>query len=139
MAENIPEEILIELDQIVNVVKRLGTLNQKVFLNDDEVNSAALMLVNFYNGIENIFKQLIRIHKIPMPTGERWHKELLDLILSEKWISSELYDNLMQYMKFRHFIIHSYTFHINPAYMMPLVENVFSIHNLFLESIRKIF
>jgi hypothetical protein len=89
-------------------------------LSEDEINSAALLLMNFYNGLENIFKQLAHIQNIKLPTGERWRKELLDIAILEKWLPTTLNDQLLQHLKFRHFITHSYTFHTDPIYLVPL-------------------
>ena len=66
------------------------------------------MLHNFYNGIENILKQIILSKKIEVPGGESWHKELLELALAKEFISKDCTNNLAQYLAFRHFFSHAY-------------------------------
>ncbi len=46
--------------------------------NDIELSALAAMLHSFYNGVENIFKRTAIEVDGGMPTGEFWHKELLD-------------------------------------------------------------
>lgn len=45
------------------------------------------------------------IIKVSIPTGESWHKELLELALAQKFISAECKNNLSQYLAFQLFSI----------------------------------
>ncbi len=75
--------------------------------NDIELSALAAMLHAFYNGIENIFKGTAVELGGPMPTGEFWHKELLDSMTRATGqrgpvLSPELRGRLKEYMEFRH-------------------------------------
>jgi len=43
-----------------------------------ELSALAAMLHSLYNGVENIFKRTIVELGDPLPSGESWHKDLLN-------------------------------------------------------------
>ncbi len=83
--------------------------------NDIELSALAAMLHSFYNGVENIFKRTAIEVDGGMPTGEFWHKALLDSMTRATGqrtsvLSPDLGRRLKEYMEFRHVFRHAYTF-----------------------------
>ena len=110
----------------------LSTLSQL------ELAGVAALLHNFYNGIENMIKQVFQEKSFPIPQGESWHRDLL-LAAAEKNIMSDLLlNNLKQYLAFRHYFSHAYALELFPERMEPLVKDAVALFNEFKQQIDKI-
>ncbi len=96
-----------------------------------EIAGVAAMLHNFYNGIENVLKQVFRSKGIPIPEGESWHRDLLIVAAQRKILSDRLLDDLKPYLAFRHFFSHGYALNLVPERMDPLAGHAESIFNKF--------
>ena len=110
----------------------LSTLSQL------ELVGVAALLHNFYNGIENIVKQVFQEKSFPIPQGESWHRDLLLAAAEKNVISDLLLNNLKQYLAFRHYFSHAYALELFPERMEPLVKDVVAIFNGFKQQIDKI-
>jgi uncharacterized protein YutE (UPF0331/DUF86 family) len=111
--------------------RRLLTLSQL------EIAGVAALLHNFYNGIENILKQVFLKKSFLIPQGESWHRDLL-LAAGEKNIISEpLLNNLKPYLAFRHYFSHAYALELFPERMEPLVKDAVALFNEFKQQIDK--
>ncbi len=80
----IQERIRIELNKINQAIQQLeifmGQLNDSLNLIYQEalVNSLALNLHGIYTGIERIFEVIATEVDLSLPTGNKWHRDLLN-------------------------------------------------------------
>lgn len=134
MAES-REKILAGIENIEIIIQEVEELTKKDELNKYEINSAALFLHNFYNGVENILVQILKNHNFMIPKTANWHKDLLILALNEKFLTEDLHQELLKYLSFRHFIAHNYTFKIDYDLFSPLFRNLLKVYIKFKEKI----
>ncbi len=96
----------------------------------------------FYNGIENILKRICKFNNIPLPYGEDSHIKLFNLYVTSANTTlpiifiPEIANEFKQIRKFRHFIIHGYSFKLEWSYVKDSVAKIDSIyqivkHNIF--------
>jgi hypothetical protein len=105
-----------------------------------EMSAVALLLHSFYNGLENILLLIFKHYNKPLPTGIKWHIELLEqAFISNEGGKSifriELQEPLDKYLKFRHFIRHSYGFQLEWERMEDLIKGIDSVWKLIKEDI----
>ena len=126
-----------ELDNVQEVLNRLPSVSKLSSIKDLELAGVATLLHNFYNGIENIFKQIISSKGISIPQGQSWHRDLLDLVLKQKIINKTTWESLKQFLGFRHFFSHAYAFHLEVDRMQPLVKAAPKLYRSIKRSIQK--
>ena len=84
------------------------------------------MLHSFYNGFENIFKRVAAELDGGLPSGEFWHRELMDSMTMpcrerSAVLSAQSIERLDDYLEFRHFFRHAYIFDLHWGRMKTLV------------------
>jgi len=121
------------------IERTLSSLPSKplFMLSELELAGVAALLHNFYNGIENILKQILQSQNLSIPEGASWHKDLLFIAINEKIISEPLGDSLKSYLAFRHFFSHAYALDLHSDRMVPLVTEATNIFEKFKTEIRK--
>lgn len=123
------------MDKLINEVeaekehisKTLEALNKAIKREKTtiiELAAIATFLQNAYNGIENIIKRILKFRGIFIPSSETWHKDLLDLSVSNKIITLELSNRINEYRAFRHFFIHGYGISLDKEKLMPLAKGL---------------
>jgi len=137
MDEKLSRRINAELENIDEVLEEMPSYEKLPYLSTLELAGAAALLHNFYNGIENLFKQIFISKNIEIPEGKSSHKELLESAVKNKIISDELKNSLGEYLAFRHFFSHAYAFDLYADKMEPLVKNSKQIYLSFKEEISK--
>ena len=76
--------------------------------------AAASTLHSFYNGVENIFLIIAKEFDESLPDGQKWHKKLIEQMrkneIRDEIISEDSLLRLSEYLLFRHFFRHAYSF-----------------------------
>jgi len=99
--------------------------DQEIYL-----DSAALNLHDFYSGIERILLHIASLIDRTVPSGNRWHQELLNQVsinikdLRPAVLTEEVNDCLKEYLAFRHVVRNVYTFKFDPDRIERLVEKL---------------
>ncbi|MEW6214658.1 MAG: hypothetical protein AB1478_05560 [Nitrospirota bacterium] len=123
-------EVLL-LKQCIEVIKkRLSAIKEKT--NREEravyIESLAMNLHSFYEGIETIFEKIMDFTGEEKPSGHEWHREVLERMtlpikrLRPEVISVETAKKLDIYRAFRHKIRHIYGFMIIPENVITIAE-----------------
>lgn len=138
LVQDLLEEIEIELEYIEIVLMELEKLYEKpqdVEPTIVEVTAAGGFLHNFYNGIENIFKRILKFNKIKLEENHKWHKELLKKFFDKEnkfaFLDHSIYDDLMEILKFRHLYIHGYGFLLDWSLLKPLIKKALKSYREF--------
>ncbi len=130
LLSEVEREILL-LKQCIEVIKkRLSALKGKN--NKEEkavyIESLAINLHSFYEGIETIFEKIMDFTGEEKPSGHEWHREILERMtlpikrLRPEVISIETAKKLDIYRTFRHKIRHIYGFMIIPENVTTIAE-----------------
>jgi hypothetical protein len=94
-----------------------------------EMSASAMFLHSFYNGIENILKLIIKFYDSKLPNDIKWHMELLEkaFVSNEsrrEIFKKEIQEKMEEYLKFRHFVRHSYGFQLEWERMEDLICDI---------------
>jgi hypothetical protein len=115
-----------QLDRLFELHRPLLDKTREMPPNDIELSALAAFLHSFYTGIENILKRVaVEVDGLP-PHGESWHRELLASMTERAAgrppvVSPNLGTLLMEYLQFRHFFRHAYSFLLQWSKMRPLI------------------
>jgi hypothetical protein len=118
--EQIVERILGEITQIDHLFTMyadLFTLVQQEKPGLIEKTALASVLHSFYNGIEAICLTIAKEIDLHVPVGSRWHRDLLVQMGQANdnrplVFSGAILAHLAEYLSFRHFYRHAYSFMI---------------------------
>ena len=127
--ERIKSQIQFQIQQIDKLLKMYNQLLKECREKEPdlvEITAIASVLHSFYNGLENIFEIIAKRIDNGIIQGEQWHKRLLSEMVSKNdkrsvVISNDLKDKLIEYMGFRHFFRHSYSFFLDWDELKKLV------------------
>jgi hypothetical protein len=100
-----------------------------------EIAGTAALLHNFYNGVENILKQVVRARGREVPAGDSWHRDLVNLACAQGIVSETTATELRQYLAFRHFFSHGYAAELDLERMQPLLEELPDVYGQFRRNI----
>jgi len=127
-----------ELENIDGVLARVPSADNLSTLSELELAGVAALVQSFYNGIENILKQVLRSRGVLLPSGQSWHKELIEMAAQAGVLSNEALQAIKRYLAFRHFFAHAYAFDIDPERLEPLVAGLHAVDALFRRDLAKL-
>ena len=128
-------KIDVEIENLDQLFLEIPSYESLPNLSTLELAGVATLLHNFYNGIENIIKQIILSKGEQLPNSGSWHRDLLNLSEGNQVISNNLKLKLVEYLAFRHFFTHAYALDLYPERMEPLVENASEVYEIFKKEI----
>lgn len=116
-----------QIDQLLDSYTELLDRSQKSTPDLVEVTAIASVLHSFYNGVENILLSIAKRIDQGLPTGSQWHRDLLVQMTQQtskrrQVISVEMAQRLGEYLGFRHFYRHSYSFFLEWSEVDKLVS-----------------
>lgn len=122
------------------IEKTLNSLPKRPLsqLSELELAGISVLLSNFYNGVENILKQIFKNLSLQLPDGPTWHQNLVTIAIAEDIISKDIADKIKEFMSFRHVVSHGYAFNLKPERLQELTDNVLRIFEEFKAEINKI-
>lgn len=118
------ERVEAEFENIERVIAELPGSSMLSSLSSLELAGLATLVHNFYNGLENILKQVVVASGRELPEGASWHQDLLAAAESSNLISESTAGELRRYLAFRHFFSHCYSFDLDRERIVPLVEGI---------------
>jgi len=136
------EKIRAELEQLKGIVE--GKFEEWRSRGDPSQDSLVrvgigAVLKDFYDGVERIFKHIAAAFNEPTPSGEEWHKQLLERMSQptenrKPVISQALRDALDEFLRFRHLFRNIYVVtQLKWEPMAPLVAKLPQVY----EQLRK--
>lgn len=124
--EQLKDQCEAEFENIQAVLEELRSVLRpgKADYTVAELAAIATFLHNTYNGVENILKRILYYRKIELRTDATWHKNLLKQAADTGIISNNLHATLSDYLSFRHFFVHAYSFTLRWEELKPLSDRI---------------
>jgi hypothetical protein len=97
----------------------------------------ALMLAQWYNGVENILKRVSKYHAVRLPVGEDSHLQLFLRFCNPPTsplpmlFPDHLREGFSIFRRFRHFTYHGYSLKIEWAKLILVLESLMPLWNDF--------
>ena len=129
------ERILAEEENVELALANLSRAMARTDRTVVELTAAASFVSSVYNGIENILKQILADRSIDTPKSGAWHQELLKRSVAEKVVSTELAQELKEYLGFRHFFVHGYGFMVTEEPLQALASHLHDVWARFMSEI----
>lgn len=133
----INEYVEAEFENIERLVEELPAGDAVEKLSALELSGTAALTHGFYNGIENILKQVVINEGCQIPAGPSWHRDLITLAIKVGVISQQTAEELKSYLAFRHFFSHAYSFDLDEERIIPLVRGIPGVMATFTSDIKK--
>ncbi len=89
-----------------------------------EIAAIATFMLNAYNGIENILKEMLLFDKLEVKDSPTWHEEVIKKAAELGILPPDLYQNLSTHLSFRRFFVHTYIFNMKLEELKMLVDGI---------------
>ncbi len=124
--ERLKDQCEAEFENIQTVLEELKAVVRpgKTGYTVAELAAIATFLHNTYNGVENVLKRILYHRNIALKTDATWHKDLLKQSADIGIISNNLHATLSDYLSFRHFFVHAYSFTLIWEELKPLSDRI---------------
>lgn len=128
------------LQRVVAMAERLQQSNERGEFDERDVFASASVIQNMYSGLENIFKQIAKYYSIPLPVQPEWHITLMNWYSSVEprpfpqlpiLVPPEQHDTVTNLRKFRHVIMHGYSFTLDPSRLLTAIAALPSLYLAF--------
>jgi hypothetical protein len=118
-----------QIDQLLQTYAELLDRAQRTTPDLVEVTATASVLHSFYNGLESIFTVIAKEIDHDTPVGQQWHRDLLTQMTRptptrQAVLSLTTAHRLADYLGFRHFYRHSYSFFLDWGELERLVGSL---------------
>lgn len=130
LAERIRGEVS-ELDRVVERTQRVWSRAVQPSQDQDlYIDSVALNLHSFYTGVERLFELIARHIDRSVPSGETWHRDLLEQMAQDKVdvrpavIGQDSANGLDEFRRFRHLVRNVYTTNLVPEKIAQLMARL---------------
>jgi hypothetical protein len=132
LRDSIRKKLRHEVQQIDQLLEPFGPLLNVTRIREPdliELSALATVLHSFYGGIENIFTTIGKELDDRLPTGTKWHKDLLTQMSKPTdsrcaILNDQQHAVLIGYLSFRHFFRNSYAYQLDWDQLHPLVEAI---------------
>lgn len=131
MANELIEQIELELTLLDRLFDIYQELLQRAEHDEQlslvEITALASVVHSFYTGLENIFTNIALAVDQTTPSGERWHRTLLEQMglpspKRQAVLTPTTTQSLREYVAFRHFYRHGYSFLLDWNKLKRLVK-----------------
>ncbi|TAH48765.1 MAG: antitoxin [Chloroflexota bacterium] len=129
LAERVHNEVS-DLEREVKRAQKSWRVVPRTTDPDPYIDSVALNLHGFYSGVERLFELIANQIDEQLPSGEAWHRQLLDQMAHEiegvrpPVIDASTVMLLDEFRKFRHLVRHVYTSQLDAARMQTLMDSL---------------
>jgi hypothetical protein len=118
LIEKVISQVRFETGRIDHLFESYADLLERVQAKSPdlvEITAVAAVLHSFYNGLEKIFLSIAKGIDRNVPTGAQWHRDLLTKMTEATSnrgpvLTVDTARRLANYLGFRHFYRHSYSF-----------------------------
>lgn len=143
----IKERINIELQEISNIIENINKYYRQITSEQGKpyesalANALALNIHSFYTAVERIFQLIATKIDYSLPSGEQWHRQLLDQMsttipeVRKAVISPDTQLKLEEFRRFRHVVRSVYAYQLETKRIFDLVIELISFYDNFIAEI----